>query len=491
MIIEFLLIFPLIGSILLLIFKSRNIARPLLFLYSISYFLTSIYLCYCIHSNIKIGGLLKIYFAVDPLNIVFLLILSIVFLAVSIYNDGYVKVSDMKKSKLSYYSIGILLFIFSMTGTILSTNMALSWVFIEATTLTSAYLVYFERTKQSIEAAWKYVFICSIGISLGFVGIILLTIATADINSLFFSELYNHSAYINKTWLNLAFVFFLIGIGTKVGLAPVHSYLPETLSVSPAPISALLSAVLHNAAFLLIIRFFHITVLAGNSGYGRTLMIAMGVMSLFVTAVYIFTVKNYKRMLAYSSIENMGIIALGIALGGTAIIAAMIHLVFHSLIKTSFFLTAGNIFKIFKTKRTNEVHSIIKRDKLTGWLWIACFIGIAGIPPSPLFVSEFLMVKEMISSRHFLLMAVFLILLTIIIFGMAKRIIYMSCGKDIPNTHNHDDFEGYADKEEHKPVLLSPLMYVPQIILLLISALAGLYMPGILSKLLEQASLLI
>ena len=287
MTIEFLLIFPLIGSILLLIFKSRNMARPLLFFYSISYFLISIYLCYCVHSNIKIGGLLKSYFAVDPLNIIFLVILSIVFLAVSIYNDAYVKISNMKKSKLSYYSIGILLFVFAMTGTILSTNMALSWVFVEATTLTSAYLIYFERTKQSMEAAWKYVFICSIGISLGFVGIILLSIATADVNSLFFSDLYNHAAYINKTWLNLAFVFFLIGIGTKVGLAPVHSYLPETLSVSPAPISALLSAVLHNAAFLLVIRFFHITVLAGNSGYGRTLMIAMGVMSLFVTAVYI------------------------------------------------------------------------------------------------------------------------------------------------------------------------------------------------------------
>ena len=196
-------------------------------------------------------------------------------------------------------------------------------------------------------------------------------------------------------------------------------------------------------------------------------------------------------MLAYSSIENMGIIALGTALGGTAIIAAMIHLVFHSLIKTSFFLTAGNIFKIFKTKRTSEVHSIIKKDKFTGWLWIACFIGIAGIPPSPLFISEFLMVKEMILNRHFILMAVFLILLTIIIFGMSKRIIYMSYGKNIPGMHNHDSCGECAYKKAYKPIFLSPLMYVPQIILLLISALAGLYMPGILSKFFEQALFLI
>lgn len=490
MIIEFLLIFPLLGSIFLLIFKSRNISRLLLFFYSVSYFFASLYLCYCVYFNIKVGGLLKNYFAADPLNIIFLLILSTVFLAVSVYNDGYVKVSDMKKSKLSYYSIGVLLFVFSMTGTILSTNMALSWVFVEATTLTSAYLIYFERTKQSMEAAWKYVFICSIGISLGFVGIILLSIATADINSLFFSDLYSHAANINKTWLNLAFVFFLIGIGTKVGLAPVHSWLPDAHSEAPSPVSALLSAVLLNTAFLLIIRFFHITVLAENDGYGRILMIAMGIMSLFVTAVYVFTTKNYKRMLAYSSIENMGIIALGTALGGPAVIAAMIHLVFHSLIKSSFFLTAGNILKIFHTKRTNEIHSIIKIDKFTGWLWIGCFIGIAGIPPSPLFISEFLMVKAMILNKHFLLMAVFLILLTIIIFGMAKRIIYMSYGKDISEAHNHNG-HGRIFNVTRERVSLSPLMYLPQIILLLISALAGLYMPGILSKLLEQATSLI
>lgn len=490
MAIEFLLIFPLLGSIFLIAFKSRNIARSLLLLYAVIYFLISIYLCYSVHSGIKVGGLLKNYFAADSLNIIFLLILSTVFLAVLIYNDGYVRALEMKKSKLSYYSVGILLFVFSMTGTILSTNMGLSWVFVEATTLMSAYLIYFERTKQSIEAAWKYVFICSIGISLGFVGIILLSIATTDINSLFFNELYQHAQHINKTWLNLAFVFFLIGIGTKVGLAPVHSWLPDAHSEAPSPVSALLSAVLLNTAFLLILRFFHITVLAGNSGYGRSLMIVMGMMSLFVTAVYVFTIKNYKRMLAYSSIENMGIIALGTALGGPAVIAAMIHLIFHSFIKSSFFLTSGNILKIFGTKRTDEVHSIIKRNKVTGWIWIACFIGITGIPPSPLFISEFLMVKEMMINKHFLLMFIFLILLTIIIFGLATRIIHMSYEKDNSEINTHNNKISFSE-EKHEIVSLSPLMYIPQIVLLLISAMAGFYMPGFLIKLLEQASFLI
>lgn len=158
------------------------------------------------------------FFAVDNTNCIFLMVMSIVFLAVAIYNNGYLKNDSSLTRKLRHYSYMVLFFVFSMTGAILSTNLGGAWIFIEGTTLASAYLIYFHKTKHSIEAAWKYVFICSIGIALAFVGIILLTIATGNLNTLFYSELYNNASLFNPFWLKLAFVFILFGIGTKMGL---------------------------------------------------------------------------------------------------------------------------------------------------------------------------------------------------------------------------------------------------------------------------------
>ena len=157
---------------------------------------------------------------------------------------------------MTLYSIMILTFVFSMTGAVLSDNLGLSWIFIEGTTLASAYLIYFDKTKHSIEAAWKYVFICSIGIALAFVGIILLTIAEGSLDSLNYVDLMNSAANFNHFWMNVSFVFILFGIGTKMGLAPVHFWLPDAHAEAPSPISALLSATLLNFAFLIILNFY-------------------------------------------------------------------------------------------------------------------------------------------------------------------------------------------------------------------------------------------
>ncbi|OGH95555.1 MAG: hypothetical protein A2039_08390 [Candidatus Melainabacteria bacterium GWA2_34_9] len=362
-----------------------------------------------------------------------------------------------------------------MTGTILSTNLGLSWVFIEATTLASAYLIYFNKTKNSLEAAWKYVFICSIGISLAFVGIILLSIGTGSINSLFFNDLYINAAKIVPFWLKLSFVFVLVGFGTKMGLAPVHSWLPDAHSEAPSPISALLSATLLNSAFLIILRLYKLMELTHLEHFAKIMLFSMGLLSLFITAVFVFNINNYKRMLAYSSIENMGIIALGIAVGGVGIYAAMLHLLAHSLLKSSFFLTAGNILKQFKTKKIDEISGILKQNKLTGWLWASCFIGIAGIPPSPLFISEFLLLKTMFEKDMIILAVVFSVLLTVIIYGIGKSVIKMSFGD--------------VHKTENATIKLSSGMYIPQIIFITASLILGIYMPSFVNQIIHNAAL--
>ena len=395
------------------------------------------------------------------------MVMSIVFLAVAIYNNGYTKNEASLTRKLRHYTYMVLFFVFSMTGAVLSTNLGASWVFIEGTTLASAYLIYFHKTKHSIEAAWKYVFICSIGIALAFVGIILMTVATGSLNTLFYSELFNNAPLFNHFWLQLSFVFILFGIGTKMGLAPVHFWLPDAHAEAPSPISALLSATLLNSAFLMIVNVFRIMVLSGCDSFARLMLLAMGFLSLFITAVFVYHINNYKRMLAYSSIENMGILAIGTALGGVGMLAAIIHLIGHSLIKASFFLTSGNVLEIYGTKKIKSVTGLMKTDRKTAWLWVASFLGIVAFPPSVLFISEFLMVKTMFLKGHFIMCALFLLLLTIVLYGLGKAVIKMSFS---------------APTHEVEPVKLSWTMYLPQVVMLMLAFVIGIYMPQCLTQ---------
>ena len=455
--ISLILIFPIIACLLIFMAKNKAINNFMINLYAVIHFICSS--CLCLGFNpcdIK-----QNLFITDDLNKIFLMVLSVVFLAVTIYNNGYMKDETASDKKLRHYSYAVLFFILSMTGTILSSNLGISWVSIEATTLASAYLIYFHKTKHSIEAAWKYVFICSIGIALAFAGIILLTISTGDLNSLYFTDLYNNAQTFNIFWLKLAFVFILFGIGTKMGLAPVHFWLPDAHAQSPSPISALLSATLLNCAFFIILKVYKILVIASCNGWAKVMLFAMGFLSLFIASVFIYHINNYKRMLAYSSIENMGILAIGTALGGAGTIAAVIHLIGHSFIKASFFMTSGNILKIYDTKKIKSVTGLMSVDKKTGWLWILSFLGISAFPPSVLFISEFLILKTMLKQHHYVMGGIFLILLTIVLYGLVKAVFRMSV----------------IDDKERAKVKLPVVMYAPQIVLLLLAFVCGIYFP--------------
>ena len=454
--ISLILLFPFVACLILFLTKNKSLNNLMIVLYAIIHLICSICLCFD-YNPLDIN---QNFFSVNDLNKVFLIVLSIVFFFVAIYNIGYMKDENSQNRKLRHYSYAVLLFVLSMTGATLSTNLGINWVFIEATTLASAYLIYFHKTKHSIEAAWKYVFICSIGIALAFIGIILLGAAEGDLNSLYYDDLYSNAKNFEPFWLKLSFVFILFGIGTKMGLAPVHFWLPDAHAQSPSPISALLSATLLNSAFLMILNVFKIMTIANCDSYIRVLLFLMGFLSLFIAAVFIYHINNYKRMLAYSSIENMGILTIGLALGGVGLTAAIIHLIGHSFIKASFFMTSGNILKIYKTKKIKSVNGILSTDNKTGWLWILSFLAIAAFPPSILFISEFLIVKTMLKQNHYIMGAFFLLLLTIILYGLAKAVINMT-----------------ANNTTQEKTQLSILMYIPQIVLLTLSFALGIYFP--------------
>ena len=271
----------------------------------------------------------------------------------------------------------------------------------------------------------------------------------------------------------------LFGFGAKMGLAPVHFWLPDAHSEAPSPISALLSAALLNSAFLVIVRVFKIMEIADCTSYARLILMIMGFLSLFVATVFIYHIKNYKRMLAYSSIENMGILAIGLALGGVAYYAVVLHLIGHSLAKASFFLTSGNVLELFDSKRVKSVSGLVSADGKSGWLWIASFLAICAFPTSLLFISEFLIIKTMIADKHYILCAVFALLLTIILFGIGRVVIKMAFGelsedkaKLIQNTKNK----------------VSIWMYVPQFIMLILVFVLGIYIPECINQVIKLAA---
>ena len=203
------------------------------------------------------------------------------------------------------------------------------------------------------------------------------------------------------------------------------------------------------------------------------MLFVIGFLSLFVTAVFVYHIKNYKRMLAYSSIENMGILAIGLALGGGAYYAVVLHLIGHSLAKASFFLTSGNVLELFGTKRIKSINGLMQADNKTGWLWVVSFLGICAFPTSVLFISEFLMIKEMLVKCNYVLCILFVLLLTIVLYGIGQVVIKMAYGK--------------LSEEKAKLVLenkqkITALMYIPQVVMLIIVFVLGIYVPPFLNN---------
>ena len=471
--IPLLLITPLALAMTILFIKPlRNLHIYFTLLYAVVHLAASIYLAQSHES-------FSVYFEADNINTIFLLVLSVVFLAVAIYDiDFFSHKQEEKHIERSWkYHVFLLLFVASLDGILLSAHIGMLWVFLEASTLFSAMLVYYYTGKSALEATWKYIFICSIGISFAFIGIILLSIGCIGSSGgeikLFWDDLNNNARLINPFWLKMAFPFLLLGFGTKMGLAPMQNWLPDAYAESPSPATAIISATLVNAAFLGVLRVHKVMLMAGLGFYSNTLLLIMGFMSLLIPAVFILRSKNYKRMLAYSSVEHMGIVAIGTGLGGVGLFAALLHMIGHSLIKASFFLSSGNIYSLFNSKRIKDVTGMLKVSPANAWLWVAAFVGICAFPPFVTFISELLIIKELLG-RSIILTIIFCVLLTAIIYGIARNVISMISGE--PKHAESDNDAGF-----------SAAGYIPQIMLLGMAVMLGVYIPSFLIDMLNHA----
>lgn len=483
------LVIPLAGALLFLFIKQKSLMHILngvlaFLLLGMSYYLTSGVLA----SGVITHSLFGSFFYLDALNLMVLDTILLVSFFACIYSAGYLDeeykhgILDLKRIKL-YYSLTYT-FIFTMVLVVTTQNLGLMWIAIEATTLASVLLVGFYSNRRSIEAAWKYVIICSVGIAMALLGVIFFHFSAVKglpgiQGSLNWSFLYQNAAYLDPSVLKIAFLFILVGFGTKVGLVPLHTWLPDAHSQAPSPISALLSGVLLNSAMYGIIRALAIVNKnLGMSWYTGRLLIAMGLLSMAAAAIIIITQKDYKRLLAYSSIEHMGILAFALGIfTPAAVFGAMFHMINHSFTKSMLFLASGNIYLKYKTREIAKVTGLIKTMPWTGTVFLLGLLAIAGTPPFSVFASELNITLASFAAERIFLGSVFILLIALVFCGIAATLLKMPFGRN----ENSEILPGEINR--------SGLAVI--VVMLVIILITGIYIPVPLKTLLDSASRII
>ncbi|MEK7549487.1 MAG: proton-conducting transporter membrane subunit [Patescibacteria group bacterium] len=365
-------------------------------------------------------------FAVDALGSFLMLIISLVGFFVSLYSIGYLRAEVAKgiigPRRVRQYFILFELFLFAMYLAVGTVNPVVMWIAIEATTLATAFLISFYNKPSATEAAWKYLLLNSLGLLLGLLGTLMfLALPEEKSGMLSWNELLTLAPSMHPLAVKIAFIFVLVGYGTKIGLAPLHSWLPDAHSKAPSPISALLSGVLLNVAFFAVLRFKEVADGALLDTFTSQLLIFFGVFSIVVAALIIFIQKNYKRLLAYSSIEHMGILALGFGFGGIGIFGALLHMLYHALAKSLLFLLAGNIFLKYSTTKLKNISGVGKALPLSGVLFFGGFLMITGFPPFGIFTSKLLILSAG-TGQFMVLVGVILFLLALVFFGFFTHV---------------------------------------------------------------------
>jgi len=337
------------------------------------------------------------YIVLDLTGAWVILCTAIVYLLASIYSIGYMRLLGEDARLWSFYALFAGFTLTILLSSVMN-NAGLYWIAIELTTLVSTFLVGFERAAESIEAAWKYIIIISAGISLALLGTVLFywcgSFVLGPTYDMTWDALLNAAPKMNPALASLSFLLVLVGYGTKVGLAPMHAWLPDAHSESPAPISAMLSGALLNSAMLGIVRYLNVADAAQSGHLARTTLVAFGVVSLLVGALFIVRQNGIKRLMAYSSVEHMGVVALGFGFGGPLGIAgALYHMLNHSLNKSLMFFGAGNVMRSYGSKEIQNIHDVWTRFPVQGALWLAGAVGITGAPPFGLFLSELVILR--------------------------------------------------------------------------------------------------
>lgn len=373
----------------------------------------------------------SVYYKFDSLSVLLAFVLGILSLATFYHSRLFLKRHNFSvKQEAGYYS-SLIMLITAMLSAYFSDNIAVLWISIETTTLFVSILIFHERTKEALEAAWKYLFVSSVGVALAFIGILFLSItaSSSGITDLSLNNLLDATQTMDTVWLKMAFVLTLTGFSAKMGIFPLYTVAVDAHTVAPPPISAFISTTLMNVGFLGIFRIFTILAQTEVLQWAQNVLLIAGVISVFMSAIQLLRIKHYKRMFAFSSLEHMGIVALGLGIGGIGYYAAVLHIVFHSFAKAGLFYQIGQVHQFFNSYWIKDAAGYFKKNPIGGLSLILGVISILAIPPSGLFISEFLVFKAMFVHGHYYIAVFVLILLTVIIYSFSKNAFHLLYGE--------------------------------------------------------------
>jgi hydrogenase-4 component F len=405
---------------------------------------------------------------VDDLNKVFIVLTTFVSFTTSVFSASYIEheieIGRLKLTYVRFYHSMYQVMMFGMNLALVANNIGLMWVAIEMATLTTVLMVGIYRTHEALEAAWKYFILGSVGIALALFGTILVYMAATPVlgeglDAMVWTVLVTKAAQFDPALLNVAFVFLLLGYGTKVGLAPLHAWLPDAHAEGPTPISAVLSGLLLNVALYALLRFKMLLALNPAAIAPGPLMVTMGLISCVFAAFMLYRRRDIKRMFAYSSIEHMGIIVFAFGMGGPlANFAALLHMTMHSLTKSAIFFAVGHIAQVKGTQKIADMGGLTVSNPVLGWGLVLGVVAIAGLPPLGIFMSEFLVVSSTFARDPWL--ATILVLgILVALGGLFLRLNSIVFGEPVG------------------PTAPAQASYVPMFAHLAIVFMAGIYLP--------------
>jgi hydrogenase-4 component F len=472
---------PLLGGVLLALWGHRKFAAELNSAMSVATFAAAAALTARVISD---GPMITPdeQFFVDPLNVFLVALTAFVSMTTSLFSRPYMRIEQahgkLTDARLRLYHSMYQLFSFTMLLVLLTNNMGILWVALEAATLTTVLLVSLYRTPASLEAAWKYFILCGVGIAQALFGTILLYFASERVlgsggGALLWTHLQQVAGNLEPTVMSLAFVFLLVGYGTKVGLVPLHNWLPDAHAEGPTPVSAVLSGLLLNVALYALIRCKVLVDGALQTPFAGNLMMGFGLLSVVVAAFFLSRQRDIKRMFAYSSIEHMGLTTFAFGMGGPiANFAGLLHMTVHSLTKSAIFFAAGHAAQKSGTQIMDDIRGLMKVNPTIGWGLMLGSVAILGMPPFGVFASEFLILTSAMRQQPwatpFLLVSL----------GVAFAAIFSKVQPMVFGDTN-------AKRLPHPPAL------VPVFAHLLIVLLLGLYIPPYLADWYRQAAKLI
>ena len=461
-------------AIALFINKNKTINYSLLGLFLILQWGFTIYACFQFR-NTELD-----YFTFDSLGILLLLTLSIIAIPAIIHGLLYIKNTEVTVRSRGIFFAATIGLITAIGAGYLSNHIAVTWIFTELTTLFASALIYHHRDKNALEGTWKYVFICAISITFIFIGILFLSLSLqhAGSDDLSFKNLLANSDKLNPFWLRLAFLFIFTGFTAKLGLVPMYTAGIDAKDIAPGPSAALLSSVLMNLGFVGVFRFYIVIANTSLHSWANMVIGIAAFLSVFVATVYMLKVKNIKRMFAYSGIEHMGLVMLGIAAGGIGYYAAILHIILHAFVKSSLFFQFNQLYRVFKTKSIYQIGNYFKYNTTGAMVLLLGFLSAAAMPPSGLFVSEFLIFRSLFEANQIIVLILILLLLTLIIWAFGKNIFKIL-------------FIPAVGFNESKIPIISPWESLTQFILLATAVYLGLNPPTEFVALIKESIMLL